>query len=83
MSTKDKTRSKLMESMRKTKASANSTSETKSTKAAASSKPAASAPKKAPARKPAPRPAAGSGNYSSRGMVQGDSYQAGRRIWPD
>jgi hypothetical protein len=80
MSSTDKTRQKLMESMRKTKAGSASKSDTTTTKSdtkasssASQSKPAAkpaAAKRKPAARKPAPK----SG---------GDPYQAGRRVWPD
>ena len=81
MSTKDKTRAKLMDSMRKTKASASAQTHQSTTASApkAEAKPAASKPAPKPAaRKPAPK--AASGGYSSRGS---DAYQSGGRIWPD
>jgi hypothetical protein len=83
MSEKDKTRSKLMESMRKTKESANAQSTEKpaqsTAKPQAASKPK-SAPKPAAPRQPAAK--ASAGNYSSRGASGASNYQSGR-IWPD
>jgi hypothetical protein len=82
MSTKDKTRAKLMDSMRKTKESASAQSHqptTASSAPKAQSKPAASTPAAKPAaRKPASK--AASSGYSRRGS---DAYQSGGRIWPD
>ena len=81
MSSTDKTRQKLMDSMRKTKAGSTSKSgtpksDTKASSSAAQSKPAAKpAAKPAPAkRKPARQPVKKGG---------GDPYQVGRRVWPD
>jgi len=77
MSSTDKTRQKLMESMRKTKAGSASksdtttTSESKASSAGQSKAAAKPAPaKRKPARKPVPK-------------TGGDPYQAGRRVWPD
>lgn len=82
MSTKDKTRAKLMDSMRKTKESASAQTHQPATTSApkAETKPAASAPsaEKPAARKPVAKTS--SGGYTSRGK---DAYQSGGRIWPD
>ena len=89
MSTSDKTRTKLMDSMRKTKESANAQSTEKAAsqseakpEAKPVAKPAAKpAPKSTPAKKPTAK--AASGNYSSRGISEAGGYQSGGRIWPD
>lgn len=88
MSTSDKTRTKLMDSMRKTKESANA----QSTEPAAQSEPkpaAKAAPKSAaktttksaPAKKTATQKEPG--NFSNRVSGETDGYQSGGRIWPD
>jgi hypothetical protein len=86
MSTSDKTRTKLMDSMRKTKESASAQGTEQAGKAEqptqAAAKPAPkSAPKSATAKKKTAQPS--SGNYSSRGTSEASGYQTGGRIWPD
>ena len=76
MSNKERTRDKLVASLRKTRVTVNE--ETQS-KPATSAAPVEKAP--APASKPAPRkPAATIKSSSSSGN---DAYQSGRRVWPD
>ena len=78
MSSKDKTREKLMGSMRKTKADAGIGSNEQA-------KPAASTTAATP---PAAKPAARSSTPANRPPQprttgSADSYQSGRRVWPD
>lgn len=74
MSNKDKTREKLMESMRMTKSDAGKAEDTGATE---SSKPKAEKPvaKKA-AKKAEKKPAA-------KSAVNADAYQSAQRVWPD
>jgi|GEM_PF-1871288 len=89
MSTSDKTRTKLMDSMRKTKESANaqSTEQEQASQSAAepaksaTKPPAKPAPKSAPAKKTTIQPSPG--KYSSRITSEASGYQSGGRIWPD
>ena len=73
MSTTDKTRQKLMESMRKTKAAASNKTD--------SNKPT-SAPVAAPKTKPVSRQKDPK-KQSVKVQPGSDPYQSGRRIWPD
>ena len=77
MSTRDKTREKLVGSMRKTKAGAGIDSERVDTEPTvpdeASSKPA----------KPAVRKGADSALSTKSDTVNGNAYQSGGRVWPD
>lgn len=75
MSSKDKTREKLMGSMRKTKADAGIGSKKKTQ--SAPSQPAA--PERA---KPVAQKGRGAQNSQPR-TITSDSYQSGRRVWPD
>lgn len=80
MSDNDKTRQKLVDSMRRTKVSATKKAAPKASvesKKATASKPAPAA-KKAPVKKAQPKAAA-----KVPSTVAVDSYQSGRRIWPD
>ena len=74
MSSKDKTREKLMGSMRKTKADAGigTASKTEPVASQTTPEPAKSAPQKA-SRTQSPQPQ----------RVSSDGYQSGRRVWPD
>ena len=74
MSSKDKTREKLMGSMRKTKADAGigTTSKPESSASEAAPEPAKPAPQKA-SRTPGSQPR----------TTGSDGYQSGRRVWPD
>jgi hypothetical protein len=76
MSSNDKTRQKLMDSMRKTKASTDkktASAEQKGKSQAKRDKPVKAKPKKAQ------KKLAEKGNA----VTGGDPYQSGRRIWPD
>ena len=76
MSSKDKTRQKLVGSMRKTKADAGIGTENTEEK-----KVSPDLPKAKPAKQPVARE---SRRQSTRPeSAQGDSYQSGRRVWPD
>ena len=74
MSSKDKTREKLMGSMRKTKADAGIGTTSKS-------EPMASQLAPAPV-KPAPKKASRPPSAPPQ-TVSSDGYQSGRRVWPD
>lgn len=75
MTTTDKTRQKLVDSMRKTKAGAGSES-------ADSSKPASSAGSRAKPRKTGSKSKSKTSTPPAR-PDGGDPYQVGRRVWPD
>ena len=77
MSSKDKTRQKLMGSMRKTKAEAGIGS-----KKTADAKASPEVTESRPEQKKAPAPKTRSASRN-RGTVTADPYQSGRRIWPD
>jgi hypothetical protein len=78
MSSKDKTRAKLMGSMRKTKADAGIGTDKKSESTAASQ---AAAPESA---KPAAKKASSRATRTSQPRTMStDGYQSGRRVWPD
>lgn len=84
MSDTEKTRQKLMDTIRRTKAGAAGTPE--EAPQAAAEKPAPAAKPKAakPKAKPSPKPAAKSAPAKkSAGGSQADAYQSGRRVWPD
>jgi len=77
VSSKDKTRNKLVGSMRKTKAEAGIGADTP-------------APRKAAPPRPAAKPAASPATASDQGAAparaaapNADNYQSGRRVWPD
>ena len=74
MSTKDKTRQKLVGSMRKTKSVAGIGSDDTTTEAPTA---VAEAPRSV-------KPAAGGAGKTSKSATAGaDGYQSGRRVWPD
>lgn len=77
MSSKDKTRAKLMGSMRKTKADAgietNMRAEPAATRRAAAPESAKPAVEKRSRAAPSPQPR----------QINSDGYQSGRRVWPD
>ena len=75
MSSKDKTREKLMGSMRKTKADAGigTTSKSEPVASQTAPEPAKPAPQKTTSRAPSSPPQ----------TVSSDGYQSGRRVWPD
>lgn len=75
MTTSDKTRQKLVDSMRKTKAASGSES-------GDSSKPAASVGPRAKSRKTGTKGKTKTSPTPSR-QGSADPYQAGRRVWPD
>jgi len=77
MSSKDKTREKLMGSMRKTKADAGigAKSKPESTETSQSA-----APKTA---KPAVEKRGNATQKSQSSTMSADNYQSGRRVWPD
>ncbi len=80
MATNDKTRQKLVDTMRRTKvgASKKATPKTKAQPKQEASKPAPAAkPKPAVQKKQQARPAITSS------PVSGDAYQSTRRVWPD
>ena len=80
MSSTDKTRQKLMDSMRKTKAGSASKSDTPTTKSDTKTS------SNAGQTKPAAKPAAARRKPAARQQVRkggGDPYQVGRRVWPD
>jgi len=77
MSSKDKTREKLMGSMRKTKADAGIGTDKKPESTTSSQ---AAAPKSA---KPAQQKASRATTKSQPRTSNTDSYQSGRRVWPD
>ena len=75
MSNKERTRDKLVASLRKTRVTVNEETQSPSATSAAPVEKAPAAPASKPApRKPAPAMASSSGS---------DAYQSGRRIWPD
>jgi len=81
MSTKDKAREKLLNSMRKTKAVINDQPDSKQAHAETYAPPAAKATtsrKPAPARASKPEPAPAAHRAASH-----DPYQSAGRIWPD
>ncbi|MEJ2440931.1 MAG: hypothetical protein P8Z72_14905 [Gammaproteobacteria bacterium] len=79
MSTKDKAREKLLNSMRKTKEVINDQPDVKQAHAETYAPPAAK-----PAKKPAAAKTAKAGAATSaRPMPASDPYQSGGRIWPD
>jgi hypothetical protein len=74
MSTNDKTRQKLLESMRKTKAGSGTSKTTVKSSNASGAKSTSSRA----------RPATRSANKSNnKQTVKHDPYQSGRRVWPD
>ncbi|MGW8246631.1 MAG: hypothetical protein ACWGOV_00860 [Acidiferrobacterales bacterium] len=75
MSSKDKTRQKLVGSMRKTKAEAGIGAETEETKVSPD------LPKPKPAKQAEPRETRR--EWTSPASSKGDRYQSGRRVWPD
>ena len=75
MTSSDKTRQKLVDSMRKTKAASGSES-------ADSSKPATSAGSRAKPRKTGSKTKSKTSTTPAR-PNGGDPYQVGRRVWPD
>jgi len=86
MSDTEKTRQKLMDTIRRTKAGAAGAPE-EAPQAAAAEKPAPAARSKTakPKAKPSPKPAANKSTPAkkSAGGGQDDAYQSGRRVWPD
>ena len=78
MSTKDKTREKLMGSMRKTKAVAGIGTDNKEAESVA-----VSPDLPAPEQPNQPRVKATNKAVSKTETVTGDCYQSGRRVWPD
>jgi hypothetical protein len=78
MSSKDKTREKLMGSMRKTKAAAGLDTNGKAMGSAEVSPDLPDTGQAKPTPKSTPRRAA-----AKVGNVQRDAYQSGRRVWPD
>jgi len=74
MSTKDKTRQKLVDSMRRTKASAQEKSGTDTETTVTKNTPVPET--KTPVRQPAE-------SRTTQKQVQTDPYQSARRIWPD
>lgn len=77
MSSKEKTREKLMGSMRKTKAGAGIGSKEKPESTSVSH---AKAPVSA---KPAPKKISRTTSTRRSCTISGDGYQSGRRVWPD
>ena len=77
MSSKDKTRAKLMGSMRKTKADAGIETNNRPESAAASK---ATTPKSA---KPAVEKRTRAAPSTQPHHINSDGYQSGRRVWPD
>ncbi|MCG6975689.1 MAG: hypothetical protein LJE56_04690 [Acidiferrobacterales bacterium] len=76
MSSKDKTRQKLVGSMRKTKADAGIGTENADETKASPDLPEPKPPKQPAAREPK--------RESTKPVsAKGDSYQSGRRVWPD
>lgn len=81
MTSKDKTRNKLVASLRKTRETVDDDSTAaKPAGTAASEKPSA-AGSKAPETKPAPKSARTI--TSSASLANQDPFQSGRRVWPD
>jgi hypothetical protein len=77
MTSKDKTRQRLVGSMRKTKAVAGIGTDNAETETAVAG---SEVPQSA---KPAVGKASGSGSSLRPKKVDADSYQNGRRVWPD
>ncbi|MGD8559917.1 MAG: hypothetical protein PVF34_01580 [Gammaproteobacteria bacterium] len=82
MSTKDKTREKLVNSMRKTKAVINEQSDSKQEHAETYAPPPARPPKTAKSAKNTQSEEA-TEISSTRPAIDGDPYQSRGRIWPD
>ncbi len=84
MTDTDKTREKLLSSIRKTKADAAAKSEQPSRAQETPKGRRAVSPEASPADKPAPpRPAPRKARRSTEQQQTRDPYQSGRRIWPD
>jgi len=93
MTNTDKTRQKLVDSMRKTKAETEAGTETKTSSTKASTPKAASAPttKKTRARRVSTKSTADAGSVTPKPsatstkpeQIRSDPYQGGRRVWPD
>jgi hypothetical protein len=79
MTSKDKTREKLVDSMRKTKAAARSQSDKKAGKSATDADQPQSGAKKTAGQSKS----ATARSKSKTLQPVGDPYQSGRRIWPD
>ncbi len=84
MTDTDKTREKLLSSIRKTKAGVAAKSEQPSPAQGAPKRRKAVSPEASPAEKPAsPRPAPRKARRGTEQQQTRDPYQSGRRIWPD
>ena len=78
MTTRDKTREKLLNSMRKTKAVINDQPDSKQAHAETYAPPAAK-----PTKKPAPAKAEAPAELPSTRPSSSDPYQSRGRVWPD
>jgi hypothetical protein len=86
MSSSDKTKSQLIDSMRMSKSGVGETTSKETTGKSATVKKKASKAKQAPAKTTAKKPAAKKpavAATSGRVSIPSDSYESGMRIWPD
>ena len=86
MSSSDKTKSQLIDSMRMSKSGVGETTPKETASKGATVKKKASKAKEAPVKTAAKKPAAKkpvAATVPGRASIASDAYQSGRRIWPD